>query len=152
MALSTIGMDSPKGTEMRIREWMSPDPVAVRSSTPVREARRLLAYYGIRHLPVVDDGRVVGMISDRDVRVDEEILQRIAVGDTRYEERPVEAVMSAPVHSISPDETVEAAARLMLSRRISALPVMAEDGALLGMITTTDCLLASLTPVEPAAR
>lgn len=136
---------------MRIREWMSPDPVAVRADTPVREARRLLAHYGIRHLPVVEGERVVGMVSDRDIRIDPDVLQRMIAGDAGYEERPVEMVMSSPVHAIGADETVEAAARTMLSRRISALPVIDDEGALLGLITTTDCLLASLTPA-PSGR
>lgn len=49
---------------------------------------------------------------------------------------------------MAPDDTVEVAARRMLSRRVSALPVVDEDGGLRGVITTTDCLLASLSPVR----
>ncbi len=131
---------------MHVRDWMSPDPVTAGLDTEVREARRLLSYYGIRHLPVVDRDRVVGMISDRDVRVDEKVLTRLLAGDTQSESRTVEAVMSAPVHTVGPDEDIEAAARLILSRRISALPVVDVDSSLLGLITTTDCLLASLAP------
>jgi acetoin utilization protein AcuB len=135
---------------MRVREWMSPDPVTVAPSTTVREARRLLHYYGVRHLPVVSRDRVVGIISDRDVRVDEAELSRLEelarVGAVLGSGRLVEDVMSSPVHRIDADEPIEVAARLMLSRRISALPVTDPDGALLGIITTTDCLLASLTP------
>lgn len=130
---------------MRVREWMSPDPVTVTPSTPVPEARRLLRYYGVRHLPVVEGERVVGIISDRDVRIDEATLRALARarGD---DAREVRLVMSAPAHVVGPDETIEAAARSMLSWRISALPVVAPGGRLLGIITTTDCLLASLAP------
>lgn len=135
----------------RVRDWMAREVITVGPEQSVAAAREIMWNRHVRHLPVVDRGRLVGMISDRDVRVDEVILQRMLDGDTRYEQRPVEAVMSAPVHSIGPEETVEAAARLMLSRRISGLPVITEGGALLGMITTTDCLLASLTPVTPAS-
>jgi acetoin utilization protein AcuB len=131
---------------MRVRDWMSPDPVTVTRGTDIREARRLLDYYGIRHLPVVDDGRVVGMVSDRDVRIDDELLSRLLSGDSEHQERPVAVVMSTPVQRIGPGESVEAAARLMLSRRISALPVVDEEERLQGLITTTDCLLASLSP------
>jgi acetoin utilization protein AcuB len=150
-----LGVAEPrltKETPMLVRTWMSPDPVTVQPTTTANEARRLLRYYGIRHLPVVDDGQVVGMVSDRDVRVDEVLLAQLkakpggesqlpeALGETRL----VEAVMSAPAHVIAPDEPIEAAARLMLSRQISALPVLDVDGGLLGVVTTTDCLLAFL--------
>ena len=129
---------------MRVRDWMSPDPVTVAPSTPVDEARRLLDTYGVRHLPVVDRGRTVGMISDRDVRLPHGA--RAAARPTETEPAEVAEVMSTPVHVVEADEDIEAAARLMLSRRISALPVLAE-GELVGLVTTTDCLLASLTPV-----
>jgi thiosulfate dehydrogenase [quinone] large subunit len=137
---------------MRVREWMSPDPVTVTPSTDVAEARRLLDRYGVRHLPVVEHGRVVGMISDRDVRVSPAALRQVterlaatgraAVAEDAGVGLVVSAVMSAPVHVVTVDEDVDAAARLLLSRRISALPVL-DDGALVGLITSTDCLLAS---------
>jgi CBS domain-containing protein len=95
------------------------------------QAGRIMRTYGIRHLPVIRSGHVVGMISDRDVR-------SAHVGAT------VGTVMSSPAHVISADDTTEAAARLLLSRRISSLPVLDAQGQLVGMITTTDCLLASL--------
>jgi acetoin utilization protein AcuB len=139
---------------MQIREWMSPDPVTVSPTTTVREARRLLHYYGVRHLPVLSDDRVVGMISDRDVRIEDADLSRIAgvgqVAGVLGSSRLVEDVMSSPPYVIAMEETVESAARLMLSRRISALPVVDREGGLVGVITTTDCLLASLTP-QPAS-
>jgi acetoin utilization protein AcuB len=122
---------------MKVREWMSPDPINVGPATSAQEAKHLLNEQGIRHLPVVQRHRVVGIVSDRDVRT------------TAALAGSVEAVMSAPVHLIAPDETVEAAARLMLSRRVSALPVIDPEFGLVGIITTTDCLLALLMP-QPA--
>lgn len=134
---------------MLVRDWMSPDPVTISGDTPVHEARRLLAYYGIRHLLVVDADRLVGVISDRDVRVDDVALRKAiragSVATLVKDERPAETIMSSQVQVIGPDEAVEAAARLMLSRRISALPVVDEGSRLHGIITTTDCLLASLS-------
>ncbi|HEY8339245.1 MAG TPA: CBS domain-containing protein [Egibacteraceae bacterium] len=131
---------------MRVREWMSPDPVTAEPTTTVAEARHLLHYYGIRHLPVVEDGRVVGMVSDRDLRQDPS-----APRNREADERELAAVMSSPAHVVDLDASVTDAARLMLSRRISALPVVdGPDRRLVGMITTTDCLLASLSP-QPSA-
>jgi acetoin utilization protein AcuB len=138
---------------MRVSEWMSPDPVTVSPTTTVLEARRLLRYYGVRHLPVVDGGRVVGVISDRDVHLDEEQLEQLRqvtqIGSVLGAGTLVEDVMSSPAQTIGAHEHITAAARLMLSRRINALPVVSADGTLMGVITTTDCLLASLAP-EPA--
>lgn len=127
---------------MRVREWMSPDPVTAGPSTTVAEARHLLHYYGIRHLPVVEEGRVVGVVSDRDLHQDP-----TAVPDAAALEREIGTLMSSPAHVVDADASITEAARLMLSRRISALPVVdPADRTLIGMITTTDCLLASLAP------
>ena len=138
---------------MLVRNWMSPDPVTVEPATDVGEARRLMRYYGVRHLPVVDEqGHVVGMVSDRDVRIDDAEVRRLAsmgrVGEATGDGQIVEAVMSSPVHTVGADEPVEAAARQMLSRRVSALPVVDADRRMQGVITTTDCLLASLSPAS----
>lgn len=142
---------------MQVREWMSTDLVTVTPSRQVAEARQLMQEYGIRHLPVVgEDGRLVGIVSDRDVRISEAALHRVlasrrAVDQTVLDaaagdERSVGMIMSDQPEVIGEDEPVEAAAWLMLSRRISALPVVDADLRLVGLITTTDCLLASLAP------
>lgn len=138
---------------MRVRDWMNTDPIVVGPATEVREARHLLHHYGIRHLPVVDDGRLVGIVSDRDVRIDDRSLHQLAalerLDQAAGEGKPVEAVMSTAPQVVDGDQPVAAAARLMLSRRISGLPVV-DDGVLVGIITTTDCMLALLAR-EPVA-
>jgi acetoin utilization protein AcuB len=123
---------------MRVSSWMSPDPVSTAPGVAAAEAGRIMHNYGIRHLPVVLHERVVGMISDRDIR-------------GAMPGRTVADIMSSPAHVVDADDTIETAARLMLSRHISALPVVDISGHLIGMITTTDCLLASLTPVDTPA-
>ena len=123
---------------MQVREWMSPYPLTTTQATTAAKAGQIMAVNGIRHLPVILNGRVVGMISDRDVR-------------SAFPGASVGRVMSAPAHVICDADSVEAAARLMLSRRVSALPVLDAVGELVGMITTTDCLLASLSPTESAS-
>ena len=122
---------------MLVRTWMSPDPVSVGATAPVSEARQLLHHYGFRHLPVVAHDRLLGVVSDRDVAA-------CRHGHDTFDARPISTIMSSPPLQISVTDTVEAAARVMLSRQISSLPVVDESGALVGMITTTDCLLALL--------
>lgn len=140
---------------MQVRDWMSTDPVTVAVDDTVSHARRLLDTEGVRHLPVIDDMRLVGIISDRDVAIREaalrEAILRHEVATLLDDERPVEAVMSVDVHTIGVDTPIDEAARTLVSRRINALPVL-EDGRLVGIITSTDCLLATLDAVsEPTS-
>jgi acetoin utilization protein AcuB len=126
---------------------MSPDPVTVSPDTTVAEARGLLEAEGIRHLPVVDAGRLTGIVSDRDIGISDASLRAAVkhhtVDTLLDDERPVEAVMSSTPHVIAADAGIAQAARLMVSRRINALPVV-DDDTLVGIITSVDCLLASL--------
>ncbi|HEX6256368.1 MAG TPA: CBS domain-containing protein [Euzebyales bacterium] len=137
---------------MRVREWMSPDPVTIEIDETVRQARELLSDHGFRHLPVVERGSLVGIVSDRDVMIRPRALRAAmrdrAVEDLLDDARPVEAVMSSSPHVIAPDAAVDDAARLLVSRRVGALPVVDADDGLVGIITAVDCLLASLQP-EP---
>jgi acetoin utilization protein AcuB len=117
---------------MQVHDWMSPDPMSIAPAETAAHAGHVMSTYGIRHLPVVLHDRVVGMISDRDVR-------SAPTGAS------VARAMSSPAQVIRADATIDEASRLLLSRRISALPVVDVTGAMVGMITTTDCLLASLS-------
>lgn len=132
---------------MVVRDWMSPDPITVGPDTTVAEARLTMEEYGIRHLPVVDDGQLVGILSDRDVVIHARALRAAlrsnGVEDLLDDTRSVESIMTSGPQCVGPDDPMAAAARLMLSRRINALPVVS-DHRLVGVITTVDCLLASL--------
>ena len=134
---------------MRIRDVMTPNPVAVAPSASVLTARRLMARHGIRHLPVVVGGTLVGIVSDRDLRVGDKALAdalttlRSDLVSGRY--RAVEAVMTRPVQTVAPSATINEAAHRMRTLKISALPVVAE-GRLIGILTTDD-LLATLAAV-----
>jgi CBS domain-containing protein len=118
---------------MQVRHWMSPDPETISPSATVAEARALLQRYGFHHFPIVVKDCLVGVVSDRDVA-------RGVAPDAD----PVRSVMSTSPHVAHPYETVATAARTLLSRRINSLPVVDDAGSLVGMITTTDCLLAFL--------
>jgi acetoin utilization protein AcuB len=127
---------------------MSPDPVSVSPDTSVAEARELLEAQGFRHLLVVVDDRLIGIISDRDVGISAAALRhavkRRDVDALLDDERPVEAVMSSAPHVIGPDAAISEAARLLVSRHINALPVIDGNGSVVGIITSVDCLLATL--------
>jgi len=125
---------------MRVAERMTPNPSVVRLGDSLAAARVIMQAEGLRHLPVVERKRVLGMITDRDLRQHAEHL----------DETLVETVMKADPVTVSPHSTIEEAASLMLVRRIGCLPVI-EEGGLVGIITTTDLLraLLDLTRLRP---
>lgn len=119
---------------------------SVTSDTTLGEAGELLRVMDVRHLPVVQDGRVVGMVSDRDLRR--------AQGTNRGPDTPVDEVMSSDVSVIDPEQPLSYAAELMLARRFGAVPVV-DDDRLIGIVTLTDlldhCLEVLRDPVVLAA-
>jgi acetoin utilization protein AcuB len=121
-----------------VRDVMTRGLVTIGPETPGHEARRLLDEHRIRHLPVVDGGRLVGMVSDRDVR-------SAAGGSPTTVAR--EIMTPAPV-TITSDARVEHAARVMLDARFGSLPVV--DGDLVGIVTYTDLLRALVHVLEAA--
>ena len=115
---------------MLVQDIMQPRVITVTPRTVVHEALRLLRTRGIRHLVVLDGDAVVGIVSDRDVK-------QIAAQPERFDERVVDDVMSGAVITVDSTTAVEEAARLMLSEKISALPVM-KAARLIGIVTETD--------------
>ena len=129
---------------MRVKELISGPPISVPPDTPVLEARRIMQARAIRHLLVVEHGRLVGIITDRDIRLNmpspattlsvwevNYLLARLTVGE----------VMTKSVIVVEPDRDAHEAAALLVSEKIGALPVM--DGTrLLGIVTETDFLRA----------
>ncbi|HEX7127028.1 MAG TPA: CBS domain-containing protein [Thermodesulfobacteriota bacterium] len=123
---------------------MSAVTVRVRASTPVPQARRLMRHYTVRHLPVVRGARLVGIVTDHDLLLAPP--GRTGAGwdgntDRRLAASSVRDVMSRPVVTIGPDETIGRAAGLMLACKVSCLPVLDGD-RLVGILTTADLLHA----------
>jgi acetoin utilization protein AcuB len=113
---------------MRAEAAMTRDVVVMSPSVSVAAAGRVMERRHIRHLPVVDQGRLVGILSDRDV---------LACGG----DLPItcgEAMTPAPV-SCSPLATVGRLAELMLTHKIDSIPIVADE-QLVGLVTSTDLL------------
>lgn len=142
---------------MLVRDVMRPDPVTVTPDTTLPEAVRLAAQRGIRHLPVVQGDRLVGIVSDRDLkRAMASPATTLEAHELRYllERLPVREIMSTGVITIGPTMPVEEAARLMVLEKIGALPVT-EAGRLVGIVTETDVLALfarALGVGEPSSR
>lgn len=128
---------------MLVRGRMTREVVTASPSATLAEASALTRRRRIRHLPVVDDGTLVGVVSDRDLR-----LAVPAPGTVSEEERgrilrtkTVGEVMVRQVVTVSPDAPVEEAAMMLAAHHIGCLPVI-EDGRLVGILSETDLLRA----------
>jgi CBS domain-containing protein len=135
-----------------LREVMTPDPIFVLATSPVRAALEELERGQIRHLPVVDGGRLVGMVSDRSLRPWRQALLDLRDGEATLlaEEvlaRPVRAFMRDDVMFLSPERRVTDAIDVMLDFRVGAVPVV-EDGKLVGIVSYVDLLQLLRDDVE----
>jgi acetoin utilization protein AcuB len=142
---------------MLVQDVMQRGVVVVSPETRLSEAMRLLQRRGIRHLPVLDQGKLVGIISDRDLKgaMLSAVLNRNDAETWAALDRLTAAdVMMRAVVTIAPMFPVEEAARLMVTKKISALPVT-EDGRLIGIVTETDVLelfVRAMGVTEPSSR
>jgi acetoin utilization protein AcuB len=114
---------------MFVRNWMSAPPVTIPRTVPVQAALAFMEKRRIRRLPVVENDRLVGIVTKSDL------------SSARGKELAVEDVMAKRPISVAPDETLERAAQLMLQKKISGLPVV-EDKKLVGIITESDVFRA----------
>lgn len=135
---------------MLLRELMHVDPVTIQPDASLASAHALMRERDIRHLPVMDGGTLVGVVTDRDLRL---ATSRLAASPLSPDAE-VERVMSRPVHTAHPLDPIESAARAMRELKIGCLPVL--DGSrLVGIVTGVDILdaLLRLTGVErPSGR
>ena len=126
----------------RVRDCMTCDPASVGPNDSLQRVVELLRRRDIRSVPVLEDGRLIGIVTDRDVRQvapayplfrEEEEIRRYT------ENLTVTAAMTADPMTIAPDAPLVDAAKVLETYRISALPVV--DGTkLVGMLTVTDLL------------
>ncbi len=123
---------------MVAKQIMTPDPKAVYATDPVLAAVRSMSVYGIRHLLVTDEhGHLEGIVSDRDVRIQQELW-----GIIEPQTSMVSSVMTRDVVTVGPDEPIETVVAALADWRIGALPVVDETKRVLGIISYVDVLSA----------
>lgn len=132
---------------MFVIETMKTDLISVRAETTLAEARVLMYNNNFRHLPVVDnDGKLIGIISDRDMRDahPSSLLSKEAYQRTLDEvmQHRVEEIMTRKPITISPYFTLQDTLLIMGQNKVGALPVVDEDGYLKGIMSTRDLLKA----------
>ncbi len=116
-----------------VGRWMTPQPITTEPGEKLSAVRTKMLAGGFRSMPVLSEGKLVGIISDRDLRRHEGYL----------EHTDVRLAMTEEVSTVSATTPIHAAAQTLLERKIGALPVI-EDGRLVGIISTSDVLRAFL--------
>lgn len=149
---------------MKISDVMTRDVMTVSPEATLKQVAEVLAGLGVSGLPVVEDGLVVGVVSEADV------LAKVR-GDTprrsglfgllldddaglaaKLEARTAAEAMTSPAVTISPDRPLAEAAARILDERVNRLPVVEEDGTLVGIVTRADLVRAFVRSDEEIAR
>lgn len=119
---------------MRVRDYMTATPVTIEAGADYQDAFEILEKRHLHHLPVVKDGKVVGILARRDLQL----------AARYFHEAPAEVgdVMHSPVTTITADADLGAAVERMMGDHIGCLPVFEGGTELIGIITETDLLRA----------
>lgn len=126
---------------MPVKDWMSQDPITVEEDTSIMKASRLMKDNKIQHLLVLRQGRLVGIVSDRDVKeAQPSKATSLDIHELYYllEKITVKSLMPPTLFTIEPEDTLEKAAAIMQKHNISALPVVDRKGQLKGIIAKGD--------------
>lgn len=128
---------------VRARALMTKEVHCVLPETPLVDAWKIMHTHGVHHLPVVRDGKLIGMLSDRDFLG---WAERNRDGSLVFSSSTAGHVMSLnPVVAIS-NTGVRELAQTMRDNRLNALPIVAADNHLIGMVTSTDLVALLLEP------
>ena len=110
---------------------MTSNPTAITPETTAQEAAQLMKTEDVGSLPIVEDGRLVGVITDRDLAIR-------ALAEVRGAETAVNEIASKDLVTVDPQQSLEEAARLMAEHQVRRLPVVEEDGRLVGVLAQAD--------------
>ncbi len=121
-----------------VSEYMTTGPYAVGPREPLLNAKRLMQKYGLRHLPVWSEGKLVGIVSERDLNLAHALLAQVPA-----EEIVVEDAMTGDPYAPSPDAPIDEVMRVMIDRKIGSAVVL-DQGQIVGIFTATDAMRALL--------
>ncbi len=143
---------------MQVRDIMTTNVVTIPSSTTITEAKRIMEAHHIRRLPVVDKGKLAGIVTERRLEsVSPSKATSLTVWELSYilDKTPVKDIMERDVVTVSPDMTAEESLTTAQSNRVGSL-VVVEDDKLVGIVTTNDFFYKIVNPIlglgEPGSR
>jgi acetoin utilization protein AcuB len=129
-----------------VEEYTTPNPITATSDMSIDEVNNLMKVNGIRHLPVVDGERVVGIVSDRDLRVAMGLSSR-----EKFLVRASDIMINDPV-TVSAADLLEDVAFVMSEKKIGSVIVNDDDDKFLGIFTVTDALNALIEIARSGQR
>lgn len=137
--------------KLTMEDRMTPDPVTIRSDQTIGEGLVLMFEHDIRHLPVVSHGKVVGMVSDRDIR---QLLGKASIAAKHREEErrqlrlPVTEIMATHLYTVEKTTPLAEGVRLMVEHKIGAVPVVDSKQRVVGIFSELDALRYCLYLIE----
>jgi len=143
---------------MYVRDIMTTNVVTIPSSTSIAEAKKIMEAHRFRRLPVVDRGKLVGIVTERRLEsVSPSKATSLSVWELSYllNKTTVKEIMERNVVTVSPDMTAEAAVAFAQSHKAGSL-VVVEDGRVVGIVTTNDFFYKIVNPIlgvgQPGSR
>jgi CBS domain-containing protein len=118
--------------DRKIRDVMTPNPRTVEPSATVQEAAKVMRDEDVGPVPIVENGSVTGIVTDRDI-----VLNVVAEGKD-VTSTPVSEIASGDLITVDPEQTLDEALRLMAQHQVRRLPVCEEDGRLVGIVAQAD--------------
>jgi CBS domain-containing protein len=116
----------------RIRDVMTTNPTSIDASTTVKEAAESMRDEDIGMIPVLEDGRLVGTLTDRDIAI------RVVAEDLDPESTPAIDIASTHLVTVDPSQALEEALELMAEHQVRRLPALDEEGHLVGIVAQAD--------------
>ena len=137
---------------MLVKNWMSKNVITIDANDSMQNATKLLKEHGIRMLPVMKKNRLVGIVTDRDLKkASASDATTLEIHELLYllSKIKVKEIMTKDPITVPPDYTAEETAQVLMDSKISGVPVVADNGQVVGAITQTDLfrVLISLTGV-----
>jgi CBS domain-containing protein len=127
--------------DRHVKDWMTRKVITVDPRTALPDAHKLMRTNSIRRLPVVERGKLVGIVTRSDIReASPSEATTLSVWEMHYQlsKLTIGSIMTTDPYTVSPDTTIKDAAKLMYAHKIGGLPVLNEAGELQGIITESD--------------
>lgn len=126
---------------MKVLDVMTANPLTVKATESIGTADELMAENSIRQIPVVADGELVGIVTDRDIRAF--LSDALVASPERHEKAmrtPVRDIMTTEPLCVAPDDDLEEAIELLIEQKFGAIPVVDDAEGLVGIVSYVDVL------------
>lgn len=134
---------------MNIQDIMTKHPAHIGPDASIYAALNLLKDLDVRHLPVLENGQLVGILSDKDIQsLSAQELKRASQAETDFDlssvlQQPVSDFMSGNIFFVYPESPIAEAIDIMLDQRVGAVPVIDSDNSLVGLVSYVDIIRAA---------